>query len=99
MMQYGRPIWGSHSLAERDFPLSSYHREVIQALCPGVRVMASSEQHKDLIRAEFTKQAVAYATNASIADPSRIVRLVEAVGPSPRSRVLEVATGPGHVAL
>lgn len=62
--------------------------------------MASSvPDHKDLIRQEFTKQANAYAANTSIADPERVARLVRAVDPAPDARVLEVATGPGYVAM
>ena len=59
--------------------------------------MATSESHKELIRTEFTKQAATYAANASIADPARVTRLVQAVNPPPTARVLEVATGPGYV--
>ena len=55
--------------------------------------------HKEVVRQEFTRQAAAYAANTSIADPERIARLVQAVNPSPEARVLEVATGPGYVAL
>src|SRR5437867_685956 len=63
------------------------------------RRMATPEAHKDLIRTEFTKQAATYPANASIADPDRVMRLVRAVDPSGEARVLEVATGPGYVAL
>lgn len=47
----------------------------------------------------FTKQADAYAANTSVTDPERIARLVEATGIDSSDRVLEVATGPGHVAF
>lgn len=57
------------------------------------------EDHKDLIRTEFTRQATTYAANASIADPEGVLRLVRAVGPSASARVIDVATGPGYVAL
>ncbi len=40
-----------------------------------------------------------YAVTPTVADPSRIARLVEAVDPAPESRVLEVACGPGFLAL
>src|SRR2546428_336006 len=63
------------------------------------RKMATPQAHKDLIRTEFTRQAATYPANASIADPNRVMRLVHAVDPSPDARVLEVATGPGYVAL
>jgi ubiquinone/menaquinone biosynthesis C-methylase UbiE len=56
-------------------------------------------QHKDLVRAEFTRQAPAYAQAPVIKDPLHLDKLVEAVRPAPEARVLEVATGPGHVAL
>ncbi len=55
--------------------------------------------HKALVREEFTRQADAYAAAAPIKDPDRLRRLVEAVNPRPDARVLEVATGPGHVAM
>jgi ubiquinone/menaquinone biosynthesis C-methylase UbiE len=55
--------------------------------------------HKALIQQEFTKQAPAYSVNPSITDPQRINRLLSAVNPAPDARVLEVATGPGHVAM
>ncbi len=55
--------------------------------------------HNQVVREEFTRQAAAYAANPAIADPERIARLVQAVSPSADARVLEVATGPGYVAL
>jgi len=55
--------------------------------------------HNQIVREEFTRQAVAYAANPSIADPERIARLVQAVSPTAHDRVLEVATGPGYVAM
>jgi ubiquinone/menaquinone biosynthesis C-methylase UbiE len=62
--------------------------------------MASAGRaHKAVIRQEFTKQAPVYAVNPSITDPQRIKRLVRAIKPAPEARVLEVATGPGHVAM
>lgn len=60
---------------------------------------STAPDHKAVVREEFTKQANAYAGNASIADPERVARLVRAVNPDPAARVLEVATGPGYVAL
>ena len=56
-------------------------------------------QHKDLVREEFTRQAPAYADAPVIKDPLHLDKLVEAVRPAPEARVLEIATGPGHVAL
>ncbi|MFI5352755.1 MAG: class I SAM-dependent methyltransferase [Candidatus Binatales bacterium] len=58
-----------------------------------------SADHKAVVREEFTRQAEAYAAAAPIKDPDRLRRLVEAVNPRPDARVLEVATGPGHVAM
>lgn len=59
----------------------------------------SSTEHNQLIQREFTKQATAYATNPAIIDSDWALRLVQAAQPTPESRVLEVATGPGYVAL
>src|ERR1700676_4642986 len=56
-------------------------------------------QHKDLVREEFTRQANEYAVAPMIRDLDHIEKLVKAVGPGPDARVLEVATGPGHVAM
>lgn len=55
--------------------------------------------HKALVQQEFTQQAQAYASNASIRDPDRLERFVGAVRPSSGARVLDVATGPGYVAM
>jgi ubiquinone/menaquinone biosynthesis C-methylase UbiE len=59
----------------------------------------SSTTHNQLIQQEFTKQATAYATNPTIIDSDWALRLVQVVQPTPQCRVLEVATGPGYVAL
>jgi ubiquinone/menaquinone biosynthesis C-methylase UbiE len=59
----------------------------------------AASAHKAVVQEEFTKQAPAYAVNPSITDPQRLKRLVQAIGPSPKARALEVATGPGHVAM
>ncbi len=61
--------------------------------------MRQTKEHNQVVREEFTRQAVAYAANPSIADPERIARLVQAVSPTSNDRVLEVATGPGYVAM
>jgi ubiquinone/menaquinone biosynthesis C-methylase UbiE len=58
-----------------------------------------SSDHKAVVHQEFTQQAQAYAANPSIADHARLIRLVQAVHPQPRARVLDVATGPGYVAM
>jgi ubiquinone/menaquinone biosynthesis C-methylase UbiE len=60
---------------------------------------AVTSDHKAVIREEFTRQAEAYAAAPPIRDPERIERLVKAVNPRADARVLEVATGPGHVAM
>src|ERR1700730_5192350 len=56
-------------------------------------------QHKDLGREECTREANEYAVAPMIRDLDHIKKLVKAVGPGPDARVLEVATGPGHVAM
>ncbi|MFC6616059.1 MULTISPECIES: class I SAM-dependent methyltransferase [Halobacteriales] len=61
--------------------------------------MPNPSEHKRTVRRAFTKQAAAYAENASVTDPEWIARLVEATGVDSSDRVLEVATGPGHVAF
>lgn len=60
---------------------------------------ASSPDHKSLIRQEFTQQAQTYAANPSIVDPARLNRLVQAVRPQSGACALDVATGPGYVAM
>jgi ubiquinone/menaquinone biosynthesis C-methylase UbiE len=60
---------------------------------------ASKAYHKDLVREEFTRQANEYAAAPVIRDLDHIEKLVKTVSPSPDARVLEVATGPGHVAM
>jgi ubiquinone/menaquinone biosynthesis C-methylase UbiE len=58
-----------------------------------------SSDHKTVVRREFTQQAQAYAANPSIVDHGRLARLVQAVHPKPQASVLDVATGPGYVAM
>jgi ubiquinone/menaquinone biosynthesis C-methylase UbiE len=58
-----------------------------------------SSDHKAVVRREFTQQAQAYAANPSIVDHARLARLVQAVHPKPQASVLDVATGPGYVAM
>jgi ubiquinone/menaquinone biosynthesis C-methylase UbiE len=62
-------------------------------------VSSSASGHKAVVQEEFTRQADAYAAAPLIVDPARLSRLVHAVAPTPDARLLEVATGPGHVAL
>lgn len=61
--------------------------------------MTSEGDHQAVIREAFTRQAAAFAANPTVSDPERVARLVRAVDPHPESRILEVATGPGYVAL
>jgi ubiquinone/menaquinone biosynthesis C-methylase UbiE len=56
-------------------------------------------EHKDRMREEFTRQASEYAAAPLIKDADHIARLVREVIPRFTDRVLEIATGPGHVAL
>ena len=60
---------------------------------------ASNDAHNAVVQESFTRQAAAYAAAPGIIDPTRIARLVAAVAPAATARLLEVATGPGHVAL
>ena len=55
--------------------------------------------HKAVVQQEFTRQADAYAVAPTVSDPERIARLVQAVAPGPDARVLDVACGPGFLAL
>lgn len=55
--------------------------------------------HKAVVQESFTRQADVYAVTSAVADPDRIARLVEAVAPKPEWRVLDVACGPGFLAL
>lgn len=61
--------------------------------------MPNSSNHKSTVREEFTKQAAAYAANSSLTDSEKVDRLIRATDASSEARVLEVATGPGHVAF
>src|SRR5215471_7375074 len=61
--------------------------------------MPQTKEHNQVVREEFTRQATAYAANPVIADPERVARLVHTVRPTSGDRVLEVATGPGYVAM
>ncbi len=61
--------------------------------------MSTVGDHNLAVRNAFTQQARTYAATPSIADPGRIARLVGAVKPRREQRVLDVATGPGFVAM
>lgn len=56
-------------------------------------------EHKDVVREEFTRQADDYAAAPAITDAEHIAHLIRMVKPAADARVLEVATGPGHVAM
>lgn len=53
--------------------------------------------HQDLIREQFTKQAVPFATDAGIKDEAALKLTVEFSGAGPQDTVLDVACGPGLV--
>lgn len=55
--------------------------------------------HKDTIREEFTRQAEAFAALRELHSRERLERLVSTINPAPDARALEIATGPGHVAM
>jgi len=58
-----------------------------------------SPDHKAIVREEFTRQADAFAAAPAITNEERLARLVAAVRPAADARALEVATGPGYVAM
>jgi ubiquinone/menaquinone biosynthesis C-methylase UbiE len=58
-----------------------------------------TSDHKAAVREEFTRQAKAYAAAPVITDGERLARLVSAVNPQHDDRALEIATGPGYVAM
>ena len=62
-------------------------------------VEAETNDHKAIVREEFTRQAQAYANAAVITDAERLARLVRAIDPDLTHRALEIATGPGYVAM
>ena len=55
--------------------------------------------HKAIVQESFTQQAEAYAAAPAVADPDRIARFVDSVAPNSDSRLLDVACGPGFLAL
>jgi ubiquinone/menaquinone biosynthesis C-methylase UbiE len=55
--------------------------------------------HKAVVREEFTRQAEAYANAEVIRDHARLTRLVAAIAPGGGERAIEIATGPGYVAM
>jgi SAM-dependent methyltransferase len=54
--------------------------------------------HDDLVRDQFTKQAVPFAESPAVQDAEALRILVEAAGAGADDTVLDVACGPGHVA-
>ena len=56
-------------------------------------------QHKQLVRDAFSRQAEAYANSVVIAADQARREFVDFVAPRPTERVLDVATGPGFLAL
>ena len=63
------------------------------------KTTADGSIHKDVVREEFTRQAEAYAKAEAITNAQRLDRLVTAINPARDARALEVATGPGYVAM
>src|SRR5512138_2636767 len=59
----------------------------------------SSEQHVDRIRAQFTRQADAYADMEQTRDARAHAALVAVAGTQPTDRVLDVACGPGFLTM
>jgi ubiquinone/menaquinone biosynthesis C-methylase UbiE len=55
--------------------------------------------HKAVVQEEFTRQAEVYVVAPTVADPARVARLIDAIAPATESRVLEIACGPGFLAL
>jgi len=55
--------------------------------------------HKAAVQESFTLQAGVYSVTPTLTVPARIARLLDAVSPSPDARVLDVACGPGFLAL
>jgi ubiquinone/menaquinone biosynthesis C-methylase UbiE len=56
-------------------------------------------RHHDRVRVEFSRQALPYSQTPSISDAARLQKLVQAVSPDASAKVLDVACGPGYVAL
>jgi len=63
------------------------------------KAAANGSIHKAVVREEFTRQAEAYAKAEAITNAQRLERLVTATNPASDARALEVATGPGYVAM
>jgi ubiquinone/menaquinone biosynthesis C-methylase UbiE len=61
--------------------------------------MTVRTKHDEVVRREFTRQAPDYAASTTISDGGKVDRLIEAVRPASDAWVLEIATGPGYVAM
>ena len=61
-------------------------------------VMDDQSDHKTSVRKEFTEQAESYANSAVVTDHNKVEQLLRATDVPANARILEVATGPGHVA-
>lgn len=60
---------------------------------------AQESEQRAAVRAAFTRQAESYASSERVADLEGRRSFVDFVGPSPDTSVLDIATGPGFVAL
>jgi len=57
----------------------------------------SDTSHQDLILDQFTRQATVFSTAPTITDEDALRMIVDAAGPKPDDRLLDVACGPGLV--
>src|SRR5215472_18489144 len=55
--------------------------------------------HKVVVQESFTRLAAMYAVAPAVTDPERITRFLNAVAPRPEWRLIDVACGPGFLAL
>lgn len=60
---------------------------------------ASAQDIHRAVQAQFGPAAAAYGTSAGHGDPEQLAELVQLARPRPSDRVLDIATGAGHVAL
>lgn len=61
--------------------------------------MSSSGEQKQRVRDQFARAGAAYVRSATHASGVDLGRMVEVATPCPSERVLDIATGGGHVAL
>ena len=57
----------------------------------------SDTSHQDLILDQFSRQATVFSTAPTITDEDALRMIVDAAGPTPDDRLLDVACGPGLV--